>query len=737
MPPLIAAAVAAAFPATLATVGGAVGGVTYASVIGSVLFTAASVALMYALAPKPPKQTVKTMIKVPDAPRFTVYGTEVQLGGVCVMYVAKPKGRLLWIVTVTGDGPIGGFSFFKLNGKLVELAPDGNVKTRPYNLRDNAGRDSRARIWTRNGTDTQTSTRDDPASSTETAHLGIDWTSDHRLRGISYAMTEFLVCKDAKAQSAVFPSGVPEQKYGIIGRAVWDFRDPLQDPDIATTWLVSNNPVLIRVDYLRRPVAKGGRSIPLAKIDLPSHTIAADRCDEPIALKGGGTIPRYAFRGIQDYQTRFADVLAMIDATCDGQTYRTEEGKLGYRIGGPLTIPDHLIFSTDDESIIGYHDMRQGAGRVSAFNIAKLKFTSPNHEFAFLPCQDWREEAWIAFDGLERPVPLEIEECYAFAQMRRLAKIYTRKANPEWQGTITTTLKGLRAFYAPGIRVQIPELELDLTCEVLGITPHEDGGACDVTFRSLAADTYDWDPLLEEGEEPPPIPSDSDSGVIEPPTDPNFVVGAGPMIYVAADQRSFDPGDLIIRWADAGVGNWTPDHQGVDNHAVTDVLTAGADYDIQLKWRVKIGSQNAAYSAWTGAVTVTATVDTTPLVAATLLDAVLDEDGAYVSWTNSVSSSAWTNTLYRGSVTSPSLATAVETIYGSRGEAMAYADDGVTEGTYIYFVRTSTPDGVTVDSDIITVSFSGVVLSGNVLGAGNDGDLIGAGAGDYLGWGPL
>jgi hypothetical protein len=68
---------------------------------------------------------------------------------------------------------------------------------------------------------------------------------------------------------------------------------------------------------------------------------------------------------------------------------------------------------------------------------------------------------------------------------------------------------------------------------------------------------------------------------------------------------------------------------------------------------------------------------------------------------------------------------------------MAYADDGVTEGTYIYFVRTSTPDGVTVDSDIITVSFSGVVLSGNVLGAGNDGDLIGAGAGDYLGWGPL
>jgi hypothetical protein len=233
MPPLIAAAVAAAFPATLATVGGAVGGVTYASVIGSVLFTAASVALMYALAPKPPKQTVKTMIKVPDAPRFTVYGTEVQLGGVCVMYVAKPKGRLLWIVTVTGDGPIGGFSFFKLNGKLVELAPDGNVKTRPYNLRDNAGRDSRARIWTRNGTDTQTSTRDDPASSTETAHLGIDWTSDHRLRGISYAMTEFLVCKDAKAQSAVFPSGVPEQKYGIIGRAVWDFRDPGHRDDLA------------------------------------------------------------------------------------------------------------------------------------------------------------------------------------------------------------------------------------------------------------------------------------------------------------------------------------------------------------------------------------------------------------------------------------------------------------------------------------------------------------------------
>lgn len=747
MPQLIAVAVAAAIPATGAVAFGAgATAVTWASLIGTTAFTAAMVAVQYALMPKPEKTQTKTLLRVADANRFCVYGGPVQVEGVALLYKAVPDGDILWIIAATGDGPIDGFEFHKLNGKEVVVnGARGDVATYPYNGGRYAGTRTRARIWTATGEDDQVSFIDAPGADvwTQLASSGV-WTSAHRLLGISYTVLGLARADVIKRQSYVFPQGIPSLKSGVRGRRVCDWRDVGQSFSDPTTWQLSKNPVVNLLDYLTKAVEDGGAEIPRSKFDLDMWAEAADDCDAPVDLKSGGTAPRYEMRGIQDFTTRVADVIAMFGATCDGMITRTAEGLIGYRIGKTRSPLSYLIFSTDDDTILTYSDVKQGSGKLAEFNVAKLKFTDPDHEYQLIPCEDWRQEDWITRDGKERPQPLELPEVYSFSQARRLAKIFTKKSNPERTGSFRTTLKGLRAFYEPMIHIELPELGLTFDAEVLGVTPVIDSktsliSAVDIAFRSLAADTYSWNPVTEEGEPPPAMPESGDDAIVEAPTGVVFSVVAGPRIVATADQRSFDPGDLSIRWRLTGTTNWTGENAGMDNHAETDNLLStspGTAYDVSVKWTVDATSNSTRprESVWTDPVTVIASTDITPITAATGLTASVTDGIVFLSWTNSSASSSVKNAIYRGSVASPGTAVQIDEQWGLRGQAMEYTDAGLTQGVYVYFIRSTTADGTYIDTAPITIDTSDNGI--NVLGIGG-GNLLGIGADNYLGWGPL
>jgi hypothetical protein len=80
-------------------------------------------------------------------------------------------------------------------------------------------------------------------------------------------------------------------------------------------------------------------------------------------------------------------------------------------------------------------------------------------------------------------------------------KIAFNRANPAWSGTIVTNLFGLNAFAERYIRVQISELTVDHTFEILSFEIAAAAGTCTLAIIAMDQSAFDWAPG-EEGEQP-------------------------------------------------------------------------------------------------------------------------------------------------------------------------------------------------------------------------------------------
>ncbi len=232
MPPLLVPVfVAIGFTGTVTIAGTAV---ATAAIAANVAFTALSLTANFALqsaAQRKQKkaarrnalngqggQSVQQTVRLSVAPRMRHYGRLRVLGSLAFI---ETRATVIHQLVVFNAGTISGYEEFLVGGKPVLLDADGAVTQQPYWQGASGDPDARSlvRIEWRRGFAEQ------GASAILSAAYPGEWTADHKLNGLAYAV---LACRQVAQErhQTVYNSQIPALGAVILGVPVFDPRDP-------------------------------------------------------------------------------------------------------------------------------------------------------------------------------------------------------------------------------------------------------------------------------------------------------------------------------------------------------------------------------------------------------------------------------------------------------------------------------------------------------------------------------
>jgi len=413
--------------------------------------------------------------------RRQVYG-RAKVGG-DLFFFDSTEGKF-YIGIMHCTGPIDGFEEYWLGDQLVELDAEGYVTHDKYQHEGV----SKVRVVSYLGHEDQAA-----CDVLIGAWPGV-WTSSHQLKGIAYSV---MVIEEVPSEifSTMFNNGVPTLRVVLRGSLVLDPRNT--NP---RHW--SDNSVLVMMDYL---TSDEGMKFDLDTLDLTSWAAAADVCDEWVTLKNGLSEKRYRAWGRHGkYSEDPKDVLDKMKVTCGADLFETPEGKLAIKVG-KFYQPEVTI--NDEQGHILSYNVNQNTGVLSLFNYLKIQYLSPDHDYQLVDGEAWRNEDNIIARGGEI-----LEESVTFgyvpshSQARRLAKIATLKANPDWSGSLITNLYGLKLVGESMMDLNLSELDIASSFGV-GSLRIFGGTSVEVNFAMLTSEIDDWNPATEEGD-PPAIVGD-------------------------------------------------------------------------------------------------------------------------------------------------------------------------------------------------------------------------------------
>lgn len=307
-----------------------------------------------------------------------------------------------------------------------------------------------------------------------------------------------------ESRASRWPSAPPEVMVSGRWSRVWDPRDPAQIADDPTTWAWSANQALCALDALRsnpvRPYAD-------AHLWLDTWIWAANVADERVAVRGGGTIPRYEVNGTLAFSdgAEIEDQLEPLMIAGAARLVRAR-GQLGIIPGCPQDSAMTLIDMLDGEAptLTRYADRDALATSVTG------KYLAPDrcYEETDLPTYVLAG-AQEADGGLDQPYQPDLSMITDHRQGQRVQKILL-----------------MRKRMQRTIRAEFPPAAFDLVAgswcqtdfaspfgawgglwEVEGIQPvliPADGEGvamrCTISLRETTPDIYAWTAETEEVE---------------------------------------------------------------------------------------------------------------------------------------------------------------------------------------------------------------------------------------------
>lgn len=516
--------------------------------------------------PKQPKpEGVKGVFRQSTPIRTKHRGT-CRVGGK-LLYIGVKGGGLLQVVYL-GQGPTTGFLEHLLDDRAFTVNPTTGVAI-------NDEFENRLAAWFREGADDQSAFEKliefDPAR----------WTVDHRAKGCILALI-----RTARGSTKTFNKRFPNRisQYNAVLKGVPDF-----DPRTGATAYTANLAIHTR-GYLTDP---DGAQIDPAYIDDATFITAADRADDLLPTKGGGTVRRFHGSFSYDFDMEPGqNVARLVQATC-GRLYLTQAGKIGFKVG----VWEEPTVSIPAEHIIDF-DLTDRSGPLKDTNEVVVRYTNPLARYSEAACEAWRDETDISQSGIVKNTTLTAIEINNHYHARFVAKNKAAKLGARWQGKVRTTLYGMKAWDQRFIRLTIPELEIfDESFEVDAIETVDSDMTVLINVISMSA--ADFAPLTDDEQGTPPVnPDDIEPDAVEIPQNVTVVVtqrviSSGqsiPVITLSWDEPDDDSliPDVSISPADAE--DWKSLYLDDDDRKVeaTD-LVGDALYDLRVRFREPSG----------------------------------------------------------------------------------------------------------------------------------------------------
>jgi hypothetical protein len=283
------------------------------------------------------------------------------------------------------------------------------------------------------------------------------WTSSCTLTGCAYLHVKCKLTGNSDKVSSPFSGGVTS-RMTIRGKGAKTY-DPALDSTVAggsgshrandqTTWTWdanrSRNPALQELWYELGWRINGklavGKGLPPARLDLASYAVAANACDESVALNGGGTEPRYRSDGVI---SEGDDPSAVRDNLCVtmNAVLRDAGGKLALNVihndlATPVTPYGKAAFDEDD--VMGEIQWEQTPDLNQTFNIIRGQRTDPSDN-ALYQQVDYPEVSLASNDGIDRIETINFPFVQSNGQAQRLAK--QRLQRNQYQGRLSFTGK--------------------------------------------------------------------------------------------------------------------------------------------------------------------------------------------------------------------------------------------------------------------------------------------------------
>lgn len=591
---IVAVAGAAAGSAIAGAVGLTVGSIAYGVVSGlaaAVVGSALSSALGLNKAPKEAAFTAaaqdrQQMIRSAVATRAVVYGQAMMSGPIVFAASTGSTNEYLHLCIPLAHGECDSIVSIQFGDDTVgTLDGSGNVTSGRF-----AGK---MRIIKHLGTAAQA------ADATLVSEV-TEWTTDHRLRGITYLYIRL------QFDSAVYPYGLENIKALVKGRKVYDPR--------TTTTVWSDNWALCIADYLQSDF---GLRATAAEVNITTHLVTqANLCDESVSIPGGGSQARYTCNGSIDLGNAIVSNLrGMLTAAVGNLVYTQGE----YRIYAAAYSTPTISLTEND--LRGDLSLQARPGRQNLFNGVRGTFVSPDNFWQPSDFPQVVNSTYETQDGGEQLLKdIELPFTTDSFAAQRMAKIILERGR---QGITAMLPCKLTAFKLAAWDVfSLSIAQLGWSSKAFRVTRWilQPTGGIDLELQEEASASYSW--------------SSSDAVVVDAAPDttlPSLLNLAPPTSLAAASGNTHQlvqaDGLTLCRiyatWtaaADSRVVSYELQHKittdtayqsAVVPAAVVTAYLAPVQSGVSYHVRIRSLTAGGVPSAWAGPVTIAASSDAT------------------------------------------------------------------------------------------------------------------------------
>tara|TARA_S200002703_G_scaffold61685_1_gene53580 strand:- start:1265 stop:6127 length:4863 start_codon:yes stop_codon:yes gene_type:complete len=359
------------------------------------------------------------------------------------------------------------------------------------------------------GTDAQTADSDlNGASST--------WTSNHRLRGITYIYLRLHFEPERMNK-------IPNVTAVIRGKNdIYDFRD--------SSTGYSTNAALCIANYMMD--SSLGLGIAQSEIDSTTIQASANVCDESVALNGGGTEDRYSLNGTFETSVTPKQILEKMLTSMAGTM--ADPGGTWYIHAGAYTAPTVTL---NESHLRKGFQVQTKPSKSENFNAVRGIYANPDANYQPDDFPPVTNSTYATEDGETVWRDIELPYTTSAATAQRLAKIELERARQALRVVFPANMHGYQV--QEGDTVAITLARMGWTSKVffveeapLVIEPNGDGAifGCDLLLKETASTVFSWSSGEETTVDPAPNTTLPDPGSVVPPTSLSVTSGTTELI---------------------------------------------------------------------------------------------------------------------------------------------------------------------------------------------------------------